>query len=61
MTEPCSMCGVQEKEHSGWPDGHGGLLCQLCWEDYCSRTWWETFGTYGAPQPDHPPAVLMHA
>ena len=43
MTEPCSKCGVREEEHSGWPDGHGGLLCQLCWEDYCSQTWWATF------------------
>ena len=40
---PCSICEDMIKEDAvgSWPDGEGGLLCQLCWESECSKTWWE--------------------
>lgn len=38
---PCSDCGTVILSADGWDDGHGGKLCQDCWEFHCSRGWWE--------------------
>lgn len=31
-----------------WPDGKGGWLCQMCWEDECGRTWWKAVDAIAA-------------
>jgi len=34
-------CGRQiEDPAERWPDAHGGVLCQECWEAACSEAWW---------------------
>jgi hypothetical protein len=40
MEKDLCPCG---KPHDGWP-GVRGELCQMCWEAYCSDTWWEMCG-----------------
>jgi hypothetical protein len=37
----CTDCGGEID--MAWP-GDKGEICQLCWEAYCSRTWWECMG-----------------
>lgn len=36
------MCPCGQK-HDGWPGKDGAELCQMCWEAYCSETWWAQF------------------
>lgn len=34
----CSKCGA--RPHDGWPGDNGSEICQECWEDECSASWW---------------------
>lgn len=38
----CTRCKVEPS--AGWPDNtlnKDGELCQMCWEDQCSESWWQ--------------------
>ena len=37
MHKVCPKCGAPS---DAWPND----LCQDCWEDYCSASWWATEG-----------------
>jgi hypothetical protein len=36
----CSACH-EDLDGSEWPDDTNGLLCQMCWESACSKSWWK--------------------
>jgi hypothetical protein len=36
----CTQCGKQCNPGEDWP-GDNGRICQMCWESYCSRLWWD--------------------
>lgn len=39
MKQHCARCG---DANDGWPgDCDGELLCQMCWEAYCAREFWD--------------------
>jgi hypothetical protein len=40
MTEDERKCKCGEP-HDNWPGNDGGLLCQMCWESECDKSWWE--------------------
>jgi len=35
----CTKCGKANDDK--WPDGDDGGLCQICWEAYCDKEWWD--------------------
>lgn len=37
----CSACDSPDQNGDYWPDGNGGSLCQMCWEELCDKAWWE--------------------
>lgn len=38
----CERCNSPiDPDDTSWPGEGAGVLCQMCWEDYSSRTWWE--------------------
>lgn len=44
----CTRC----KEEAEWVFGKDKAYCQLCWEVFCSETWWEVVGKiYGIAPP----------
>ena len=40
MTAEAVKCKCGEPS-DGWPGKDDGELCQMCWEAYCSETWWD--------------------
>jgi hypothetical protein len=41
-------CG---KPHDNWPDESDGMLCQMCWEAQCGKSWWEMVNALMSAQP----------
>jgi hypothetical protein len=39
-----AKCAKCDRPHDGWP-GDDGELCQMCWEDACSESWWKMITT----------------
>lgn len=33
----CPTCGNETPDYEVWAEEY----CQMCWERYCSGTWWE--------------------
>lgn len=40
-------CG---QPHDNWPDGKGGMLCQMCWELDCDAEWWRVVIAFDQPR-----------
>lgn len=37
--------------HDNWPAEDGSDLCQMCWEDECSASWWQAMAGGYIPAP----------
>lgn len=46
MSERCK-CG---EPHDNWPGADGGMLCQMCWEAECDKSWWAQVKAIGEVQ-----------